>query len=54
MFFTANTPDNIQRSLMEVMSAPNLGGVDKYLGFPTLIGKTRIKDFTILCERVKK
>lgn len=50
MFFSANMPDNLRRSLMEVMSVLNLGGLDKYLGLPSPIGKARIKAFIFLCE----
>lgn len=40
--------------LMEVINIPNVGGMDKYLGLPFLVGKARVKDFTIICEIVKK
>lgn len=39
---------------MEVLPIPNAGGVDKYLGFPSLVWKYRGKAFTFICEKVKK
>lgn len=51
MFLSANTLDNVRRELMGILAIPNLG-VDKYLGLPSLIDKSRVKAFNFICEKV--
>lgn len=54
IFFRKNIVYDVRRSILDVMGIPNMGRVDKYLGLLALVGRTHIKAFIFVYERVKK
>ncbi|KAK9292489.1 hypothetical protein L1049_020462 [Liquidambar formosana] len=54
IFFSQNTAPNQQAILRDILSISQEGNHGKYLGLPTLIGKSKKEVFSILKERVWK
>ena len=54
IFFTINTPLKLKAEIMEVMGAMQDSKHNKYLGLPSIIGKSKKEVFAEIKEKVAK
>jgi ribonuclease HI/ribosomal protein L37AE/L43A len=54
IFFSKNTPPVEKENILEFAGIPATNKYDKYLGLPSLVGRSRTKAFRGIVERVKK
>jgi hypothetical protein len=54
IFFSRNTPLNEKETILEFAGIPATHKYDKYLGLPALVGRSRMKEFRSILERVRK
>jgi hypothetical protein len=54
IFFSRNTTEVIKEQILEVAGIPSSQRYDKYLGLPALVGKSRMKEFKGIRDRVWK
>jgi hypothetical protein len=52
LFFSRNTPQDMQEELKDILGVPSIQQYEKYLGLPSLIGKAKITCFSQIKERV--
>ena len=52
LFFSRNTPQTMQEELKDILGVPSIQQYEKYLGFPSLIGKEKITCFSQIKEWV--
>jgi hypothetical protein len=54
VFFSHNTKAGCRAELMNLIGIPQSTRYDHYLGLPALVGKSRIREFQVIVDRVKK
>lgn len=54
IFFSRNTRQEVGDLILRLSGVPTTQRYDKYLGLPVLVGKSRIREFQSLTERVRK
>jgi hypothetical protein len=54
LFFSSNTSHEDRSSILQISGVPCTRRYDKYLGLPTLVGKSRLKEFKSIKDRVWK
>ena len=52
MFFSANTPEEKKIDILDILGPMQDSRHSKYLGLPSIIGKSKIEVFTKIKERV--
>ncbi|XP_042969115.1 uncharacterized protein LOC122301804 [Carya illinoinensis] len=52
IFFSSNTPMSVRRQIQQVAGVATCGNFEKYLGLPSIVGRSRYNTFRILKERV--
>jgi ribonuclease HI len=53
IFFSRNTSQEDRRCILQLSGIPATQRYDKYLGLPALVGKSRIREFQSIIDRVK-
>jgi hypothetical protein len=54
IFFSRNTCEEVKEVILRIAGIPATQRYDKYLGLPALVGKSRIREFQSIKERVSK
>ena len=54
LFFSANTSPDTARAIRDLWGASNTHSIEKYLGLPSFIGRSKIKAFEDITTRVWK
>ena len=54
VFFSRNTSQESMIHILAIVGVPASQMFDTYLGLPALVGKSRIDEFKILIDRVKR
>ena len=54
IFFSKNTPKVEKEVILEFAGIPTSSSSEKYLGLPTLVGRSQVKAFKSITERVRK
>jgi ribonuclease HI len=54
VFFSRNTTQIVREEMLRLVGVPASQRYDTYLGLPALVGKSRIREFQMLKDRVKR
>ena len=54
IFFSSNTPHEVQAQILQVLGVPAICHFEKYLGLSTLVGRAKKQSFIYIKERVWK
>ena len=52
LFFNRNTPQTMQDELKKILDVPSIQQYERYLGFPSLVGKEKLTCFSQIKELV--
>ncbi|XP_042972927.1 uncharacterized protein LOC122304723 [Carya illinoinensis] len=52
IFFSRNNPKDIQRNIIQILGIKSSGSFEKYLGLPTLLGRSKVAAFHSLLDRI--
>jgi hypothetical protein len=53
IFFSRNTCNSVKENILRLAGVPTTQQYDKYLGLPALVGKSRIREFQSIKDRVR-
>ncbi|GAU17355.1 hypothetical protein TSUD_232310 [Trifolium subterraneum] len=54
LFCSRNIPDSVQNSIVNILGVQQVLGTDKYLGLPSMIGRSRKSTFSFIKDRIWK
>lgn len=54
MFFSSNAAMNVRRQILQEAGITVCGNYEKYLGLPTIVGKSKYNTFKLLKDKVWK
>jgi hypothetical protein len=54
LFFSRNTDQGVREKIIKLAGVPESQRYDTYLGLPALVGKSRIREFQGIKDRVRK
>ncbi len=54
IFYSSNTPHDTRMAIGNLMEAPNSNSIERYLGLPPFLGRSKVKAFEDLPAKVWK
>ena len=54
IFFSANTHQDMQNQIQQLLGVPAIRQYEKYLGLPALVGRAKKQSFVYIRERVRR
>lgn len=54
IFFSQNTPHEIRQNIIQIVGIRATRSLEKYLGLPTIVGRSKTKSFQNLLEKTTR
>lgn len=54
LFFSPNTQNQIKRDILDRFGVSEVANMEKYLGLPAVVGRSKKKAFSYLMQKIEK